>query len=62
MCGIVRNIARSGEEREVLTLGQLKDTEADMFSTVFVGSSETRVVSGKMVTPRGYKAEKEPVR
>lgn len=62
VCGIVRNIARSGEEREVLTLGQLKDAEADMFSTVFVGSSETRVISGKMVTPRGYKAEKEPVR
>lgn len=62
VCGIVHNIARSGEEMEVMTLGELKSARADMFSTVFVGNSETRVVNGKMVTPRGYQAEKEPVR
>jgi precorrin-3B C17-methyltransferase len=25
-----------------------------MFTTVFIGSSQTRIVSGRMVTPRGY--------
>lgn len=62
VCGIARNIARGGEKVKVLTLGQLKDAETDMFSTVFIGNSETRVINGKMVTPRGYQAEKEPVR
>ena len=40
---------------EVMTLGQLKDYKADMFSTVFIGNSQTREISGRMVTPRGYK-------
>jgi len=25
-----------------------------MFSTVFIGNSQTKIVNGKMVTPRGY--------
>ena len=25
-----------------------------MFTTVFVGNSQTSLISGKMVTPRGY--------
>ena len=39
---------------QILTLEQLRNAEADMFTTVFVGSSTTRVVEGRMVTPRGY--------
>ena len=31
------------------------ETEADMFTTVFVGSSQTRELEGRMVTPRGYR-------
>ena len=54
VCGIAKNIGREGEETRVLTLGELKDAEVDMFSTVFIGNSETRVINGKMVTPRGY--------
>ena len=54
VCGTVRNIGRAGEEGRILTLGALRDTPVDMFTTVFVGSSQTRVVDGKMVTPRGY--------
>jgi len=54
VCGIAKNIGRDGEETTVLTLEQLKDAEVDMFSTVFIGNSETKVVNGKMVTPRGY--------
>ena len=55
VCGIVKNIGREGEEKSLLTLQELKDAEADMFTTVFVGNSATRQVMGRMVTPRGYK-------
>lgn len=58
ICGIVRNIARDGESREVLTLKELKDAEADMFSTVFIGNSTTKEIGEFMVTPRGYRIEK----
>jgi precorrin-3B C17-methyltransferase len=55
VCGVVRNIGRQGEMMEVMTLNQLKDYEADMFTTVFVGNSMTKCINGKMVTPRGYR-------
>lgn len=54
VCGYVRNIGREGEERRTLTLGELRDAHVDMFTCVFVGNSQTRVVDGRMVTPRGY--------
>ena len=55
VCGIARNIGREGERAEVLSLAELRDAEADMFCTVFIGNSETKNVGGKMVTPRGYR-------
>ena len=54
VCGTVRNIGRAGEEARILTLGRLRDAQVDMFTTVFVGNSQTKVLGGKMVTPRGY--------
>lgn len=55
VCGIVGNIGRDGEAMEVMTLEKLKTTKVDMFTTVFVGNSQTKNINGKMVTPRGYK-------
>ena len=55
VCGTVAQIARDGETAQVMTLKELRDTEVDMFTTVFVGNSQTKNVNGKMVTPRGYK-------
>ena len=55
VCGIVGNIGREGESMKVLTLEELKTTKVDMFTTVFVGNSQTKNIGGKMVTPRGYK-------
>lgn len=55
VCGIVRNISREGETAQVLTLDELLHTKVDMFSTVFIGNQETKVIRGKMVTPRGYR-------
>ncbi|OUN12771.1 precorrin-3B C(17)-methyltransferase [Flavonifractor sp. An9] len=54
VCGTVRNIGREGEEGKLLTLAQLRDTQVDMFTTVFIGNSQTKVLGGKMITPRGY--------
>ena len=53
-CGIVRNIGRDGEQGEIYTLAQLREVQVDMFTTVFIGNSQTRVIHGKLVTPRGY--------
>lgn len=53
-CGWVRNIGRPGQEHAVLSLRELRDWEADMFATAFVGSSATIAMGEKMVTPRGY--------
>ena len=55
VCGIVRNIGRDGETYEILSLERLKDTQVDMFTTVFIGNSNTMELYGRMVTPRGYK-------
>lgn len=55
VCGAVRNIGRDGESYELMSLKELADYRADMFTTVFIGNSQTRNLSGKMVTPRGYK-------
>ncbi len=55
VCGYVRNIGREGETAVLTTLAELATAELDMFTTVFIGNSETRVINGKMVTPRGYR-------
>lgn len=55
VCGLARMIGREGETYRVLDLKTLRDTPADMFTTVFVGSSLTGEIGGRMVTPRGYR-------
>lgn len=57
MCGYVRQIGREGECVALTTLKELRDTAADMFTTVFIGSSKTRELGGKLVTLRGYAHE-----
>ena len=42
-CGYAENIGR-----------ELKEREVNMFTTVFVGNSRTKMINGKLVTPRGY--------
>ena len=55
VCGWVRNIGRDGETARIMTLSELRDMEADMFTTVFIGASSTKLVAGRIVTPRGYR-------
>jgi cobalt-precorrin 5A hydrolase / precorrin-3B C17-methyltransferase len=52
--GIVKDAYRP-KQRIILTdLASLRPEEVDMLTIVLVGSSQTRVVAGRMVTPRGY--------
>ena len=55
VCGTVQSIGRDGEVAKLYTLSELRDTKVDMFTTVFIGNSQTKNINGKMVTPRGYK-------
>lgn len=54
VCGFVRNIGRDDESYCLCTLEELKDKQVDMFTTVFIGNSTTKVIDGRLVTPRGY--------
>ena len=58
VCGIAGNIGRDGEYCKVMTLGELKGAEVDMFSTIFIGNYSTRDIAEHMVTLRGYKSER----
>ncbi|PYC65930.1 precorrin-3B C(17)-methyltransferase [Micromonospora arborensis] len=53
--GVVRNASRPGERVHLATLATLDPAVVDMYSVVVVGSSDTRLVAGRMVTPRGYR-------
>ena len=55
LCGVARNIRRTGESAQVMPLGELRDFPADMFCTVFIGNSQTRTIGELLVTPRGYR-------
>ncbi len=52
---ICKEYRRDNETAGVLTLNELADFKADMFTTVYIGNSHTKIINGKMVTPRGYK-------
>lgn len=54
ICGYVKNIGREGEEKNILSLEQLQEAQLDMFTTVYIGNSQTVMIDGRMVTPRGY--------
>lgn len=55
-CGYVRNIGREGQQVQTLTLAELENAAMDMFTTVFIGSSTTRILGEYLVTPRGYRS------
>lgn len=59
ICGYVENIGREGTTAKTCTLKELKRREVNMFTTVFIGNSETEMINGKMVTKRGYQIEKD---
>jgi cobalt-precorrin 5A hydrolase/precorrin-3B C17-methyltransferase len=52
--GAVRQASRDGQRVWCATLADFDVSEVDMVTTVVVGSSQTRMVGRRMVTPRGY--------
>jgi precorrin-3B C17-methyltransferase len=52
---VVTDAARADEQVQLTTLANLDTTDASMTSCVLIGSSSTRVVGDRMVTPRGYR-------
>jgi precorrin-3B C17-methyltransferase len=52
--GLVCNAYRPGQQVWLTTLEHLLDYKVDMFTTIVIGNSCTRVQQGRMITPRGY--------
>lgn len=54
-CGMVENIGRENEKTAVMTLKQLRETEVNMFTTVYIGNSQSVLQQDRLVTKRGYR-------
>jgi cobalt-precorrin 5A hydrolase/precorrin-3B C17-methyltransferase len=52
--GVVTDVTRPGQCIRLCTLATLDPSWVDMRTLVVVGNSQTRVLAGRMVTPRGY--------
>jgi cobalt-precorrin 5A hydrolase / precorrin-3B C17-methyltransferase len=52
--GIVKDAYRPTQRAILTDLASLRPDDVDMLTIVLVGSSQTRVIAGRMVTPRGY--------
>jgi precorrin-2 C20-methyltransferase/precorrin-3B C17-methyltransferase len=52
--GLVDRAYRAGTRVERTTLGELSGTGVGMETLLIIGNSQTRVIRGRMVTPRGY--------
>lgn len=52
--GLVRNAAREGQSVTTTTLADIPAEQVDMLSILIVGNTTTRLIGGRMVTPRGY--------
>ncbi len=53
--GMVAGASRPGQRVVLSTLAEFDPAEVDMRTLVVVGSSATRIIAGRMVTPRGYR-------
>ncbi len=53
--GIVKSAMRDGETVVITTLDQMLEHPIGMLTTILVGNSQTRLLAGRMVTPRGYR-------
>jgi cobalt-precorrin 5A hydrolase/precorrin-3B C17-methyltransferase len=53
--GAVRQASRTGQRVWCAPIAEFDPADVDMFTTVVVGSSQSKLVAGRMVTPRGYR-------
>ncbi len=54
LVGVVRDACRENQHATITTLGDLDPESIDMSTILIVGNAETRIIGGRMVTPRGY--------
>ncbi len=54
-CGYVENIGRPGTSSRVCTLAELREIQVNMFTTVFIGNSQSFLREGRLITQRGYR-------
>ena len=54
-CGYVENIGREGTCAATCTIQELVHVKVNMFTTVFIGNSQSEIIGGKLVTKRGYR-------
>ena len=59
--GYVRQAGREDQEVVVTTLGAFDPEQVDMFTVILIGNSQSYVVDGKIITPRGYYREDQAV-
>ena len=64
VCAYVQNIGRTGEQAHFCTIEELINAEVDMFTTVFVGNSQSEIITlsdgqKRLITKRGYKIESD---
>lgn len=55
--GYVRQAGREEQEIKVTTLVAFDPEDVDMFTVILIGNSQSYIVDGKMITPRGYYRE-----
>ena len=56
--GYVRQAGREEQEVKVTTLANFDPEDVDMFTVILIGNSQSYIVDGKFITPRGYYREK----
>jgi cobalt-precorrin 5A hydrolase/precorrin-3B C17-methyltransferase len=52
--GIVKDAYRPTQRVVLTDLASVRPEGVDMLTIVIIGSSQTRIVAGRLVTPRGY--------
>lgn len=57
-CGYVENIGREGTRAVTCTLKELRETQVNMFTTVYIGNAGSEIIDGKLITKRGYQIER----
>ena len=57
--GYVRQAGREEQEIKVTTLGAFDPEDVDMFTVVLIGNSQSYIVDGEIITPRGYYREEK---
>ena len=56
--GYVRQAGREDQQVTVTTLGAFNPEQVDMFTVVLIGNSQSYILDGKIITPRGYYRER----